>query len=508
MRQPGNEVKKDSAIRVQLNPFSSQVRPALSGGLGAVAAAHPLAVSAGLQILSEGGSAVDAAIAAQAVIGVVMPEAAGVGGDGFFLVGEPGGLVTAVNGAGRTAAAVPDPMQGTSVTVPGLVAAWGDLSSRWGRLPLVQALQPAIRAARHGIRVDTGLAQAVEAQRKRLLAGGASDWALLKLKEGEHWEQPELAAILDQIAKDGSAYFYRGSLPAHICTALLKAGQSLDPQDFATHRSWIGKPLRLEWRGLKVDVQPPVSQGVLMLMALKGLDRLQLDSPGGVDAELRDHALVELVGSVFLERHRVSEGEGLLNLQHAIDLDKATNRVSARSYLHTAGVCCADRHGMTVASLMSVFDDFGSGVYVPEGGFVLNNRGDGFTQAPNDYAPGKAPVHTLSPIMITEAEGCIGMATPGADGQVQTLLQVLCSCVEDGLDLAAAIHEPRWRSEDGKLLIEPRHRWLRSLEARGHVLQHMRAGDMRAGSVMAAGHRGGAAFAVADWRRHGWAGAV
>ncbi|WP_375451688.1 gamma-glutamyltransferase [uncultured Devosia sp.] len=490
-------------IDVRINPFSSVVRPALAGGVGAVSAAHPLAVTAAQDMLQAGGSAVDAAIAAQAVIAVVAPDAAGLGGDGFYLVRTPDRAVHAVNGAGRTGRALAEGPTGpaAAVTVSGLVAAWGDLSRSWGRLSLAQVLAPAIRLARMGIRIDRGLADSVTAQRRRLLTGGAERWPLLHLGEGAHWEQPELAATLDQLAKAGSQYFYRGAFANRIAATIQRHGGSLDAQDFANHASVRERPLALDWGGLTVHVQPPASQGILLLMALQGLERL-----GPLDPALRDHAAIELIGSIFEHRHRVGEGAALLELEHQINFAQASNRAGPRAYLHTAGVCCADADGMVVSSLMSVFDDFGSAVFVPEGGFVLNNRADGFTATPNDLAPDKAPIHTLAPIMVSDDRLCLGLATPGADGQVQTLLQVLCACVADELDLAAAIHRPRWRSENGLLLIETGHALADALAKRGHKIQAMAFGDMRAGSVMSAGFLQDMPFAVADWRRHGWSG--
>jgi len=490
-------------IRVDINPFSSPIRPALTGGIGAVSAAHPLAVIAAQEILLAGGSAVDATIAAQAVIAVVMPDAAGLGGDGFFLVRSQGQSVEAINGAGRTGRAGLDfaAGPGSSVTTPGLVAAWSELSRSWGRLGLGKCLAPAIRLARMGIRIDRGLAEAVKAQRPRLVAGGAERWPLLQLNEGGHWEQPELAATLDQIAKAGSQYFYRGALAHKIAAEIGRHGGSIDAVDLASHETVRTTPLALNWRGMTVHVQPPVSQGILLLMALQALDRL-----GKLDPAMRDHAAIEVIGSVFEQRHRIVEGAALLDRDHPISFVEASNRAGPRAYLHTAGVCCADAQGMVVSSLMSVFDDFGSGVFVPEGGFVLNNRAGGFTRAPNDLGPDKAPVHTLAPIMVTADRLCIGLATPGADGQVQTLLQVLSGCLDDQLDLATAIHRPRWRSEDGVLLIEQGHPHARALQGRGHAVEPMASGAMRAGSVMSAGHAQDMAFAVADWRRHGWSG--
>ena len=161
---------------------------------------------------------------------------------------------------------------------------------------------------------------------------------------------------------------------------------------------------------------------------------------------------------------------------------------------------------MVVTSLASVFDDFGSGVFVPEAGFVLNNRAGGFTAPPNEYAPGKRPIHTLAPVMVSGRNACVGLSTPGADGQVQTLLQVLTAWTA-GADLAAAIDRPRWRSENGNLLVEATHPSLGRFSQSGHRVVETPSGDMRFGAVTSAGMAGETPFAVSDWRRLTWSGA-
>ena len=192
----------------------------------------------------------------------------------------------------------------------------------------------------------------------------------------------------------------------------------------------------------------------------------------------------------------------------AIDLARASNRGGPRAYLHTAGVACADAHGMVVSSLVSVFDDFGSCVFVPPLGITLNNRAGGFTAGANAPGPGKRPVHTLAPCLLTTPQGVLALATPGADGQVQTLLQVLMGLQMQGLDLATAIARPRWRSEQGALLIEQSHPGADTLLALGHRITQCADGDVRFGAVVSAGSVHAQPVAAADWRRETSAGVV
>jgi gamma-glutamyltranspeptidase/glutathione hydrolase len=174
--------------------------------------------------------------------------------------------------------------------------------------------------------------------------------------------------------------------------------------------------------------------------------------------------------------------------------------------LHTAGVAAADEDGRVISSLISVFDDFGSCVFVPELGLTLNNRAGGFTDGANAAAPGKRPVHTLAPAMVITPHGTIALATPGADGQVQTLLQILVAIQREGMDLARAISQPRWRSENGLLLIERSHAGIERLAARGHKVTPLPDGEMRFGAVVCAGYVDDEPIAAADWRRETSAG--
>jgi gamma-glutamyltranspeptidase/glutathione hydrolase len=487
------------------DPFASTQRPALFGNKGAVSAAHPLAVSAGQMILTAGGSAVDAVIAGQAVMCVLDPEDCSVGGDALALVRAADGTVTAVNGTGAAPLAMTEASDdgGNSVTVPGAVDAWETMSNRWGRLPLATILAPAVDIARQGFRVGSRLPLIVRQHAGRLHTGGASGWALLGAAPGDVVRQPELASLLEDVGRRGRAAFYEGPLAEQVAAVVRKNGGKLDLEDLAWHRTVVADPVTTWWRGCKVHVQPPVSQGVLLSLALAGEERLAPLQP-----HQRDHAAVELTESAFALRDQCGKGLGLLDWPLRIDLDRASRRGGPRAYLHTAGVAAADASGMTVSSLVSVFDSFGSAVFVPGGGFTLNNRAAGFTSAPNECAGGKRPIHTLAPVVVDAQEACIAMATPGADGQIQTLLQVLVGLFVDGVDLATAIARPRWRSENSRLLVESTHPYLERLSAYGHDVVPTAAGDLRFGAIVCAGLQRGLPFCCPDWRRETWAGVV
>jgi gamma-glutamyltranspeptidase/glutathione hydrolase len=484
--------------------FSSAVRPVLRGRFGAVAAAHPLAVAAGQEMLTSGGSAADAVIAAQAVLCVVMPDACGLGGDMLALVHVPGATVQAINGTGRA------PMRlgkvsddgANSITVPGIVDAWCTLSRHYGTVSLARALEPAIRLAHAGSRVSELLSATLAKHRERLGRGGAASWALFGTRAGDRVRQPELAALLERVAADGRAAFYQGAAARHIAHAIGALGGVLDEEDLTAHETVLAAPVETPWDELTLWTQPPMAQGILLNLSVQALGRLGL-----LTAALADHVAIELTNAAFAYRDEVGAGAALLAQELTIDRERASNRGGPRAYLHTAGVACADAQGMVISSLVSVFDDFGSCVFVPELGITMNNRAGGFTAGANAAAPGKRPVHTLAPAMLGTPQGVLALATPGADGQVQTLLQVLMG-LHGGMDLANAIARPRWRSENGALLIEQRHAGIDGLCARGHRVTPCADGDVRFGAVVSAGFIDAEPIAAADWRRETSAGVV
>ena len=475
------------------------------GHRGAVSAAHPLAVAAGQRMLGAGGTAADAAIAAQAILCVVMPNNCGLGGDMLALVHRPGVEQWGLNGTGAAPAQLERVTDdgANSITVPGLVDAWCALSEREGRLPLSQVLEPAIDLARSGVGISPSLAQTLSAQRARLQRGGAAGWSLFDQPAGAVVRQPELAATLERIAANGRSAFYNGVGAQWIVNAVQALGGTLSVTDFAAHSTVIARPVASSWNRIRLAAQPPMSQGVLLNMAVEGLRKL-----GEFPMALNDHVAIELTQAAFAFRSDVGQGMALLEHELAIDLRKASHRGGPRAYLHTAGVATADDEGRVISSLVSVFDDFGSCVFVPELGFTLNNRAGGFTEGANAAAPGKRPVHTLAPILVTTSQGVLALATPGADGQVQTLLQVLVGVYREDLELGEAIARPRWRSENGALLIDQNHPGIEGLAALGHRVSPLPGGDNRFGAVVCAGYLDGQPVAAADWRRETAAGVV
>ena len=321
------------------------------------------------------------------------------------------------------------------------------------------------------------------------------------LQAGETFRQPDLARCLHGIAGQGADAFYRGFMGAAIAGAVQKTGGMMTVEDLAIQAAAVAAPITINLGQAAIHVQPPASQGVLLAMALLGWQR----GGYGSGAPLA-HLGVELTQAAFTLRDDVARGAALFDDLPTIDPNRAAGRGGPRAYLHTAGVAAADASGLVAASLMSVFDDFGSAVFVPEGGFTLNNRAGGFTTGANAFAPGKRPVHTLAPVIVERGDVVVALSTPGADGQVQTLLQILLDWLVVGRPLAEAVAAPRWRSENNRLLVEAGHPARADLLARGHDVVDVPAGDVRFGAITAAGVWQRQPFALADWRRMTWAG--
>ena len=488
------------------------VRPLVRGARGACACGHPLGASAALEVSLAGGNAVDAAVAAAAALAVVLPEACGVGGEAMLLVAREGQEVVALNGVGHAPRALTEPIPadgGATVAVPSAVAAWLDALEAFGRLDPEPVLAPAVRLAEHGAPLAEGTFAALGEQRARL-ERGAPGYALLSpdLRAGSVVAHPALAEVLRRVGADGRGALYSGALAEAIVRAVRHDGGVLGLDDLAAHRSAVGSAVTARRLGLAISVQPPGSQAALALMALGAVER-HATSPGAD----RLHASVEALEAAFVHRDRLGAGApvaDLLELPLEIDMRRARRRGGPRSYAHTTAITTADEEGTVVSMLVSVFDDFGAALLVPEGGFLLNDRLLGFTGPPNDPAPGKSPVSTLSPILIDDGDTLTAMATPGADAQVQTLVQV-CLLLADGVPLTQALDAPRFRSVDGRLAVEDAlAAELRdALAAKGHDVWPLPAGDARFGAVAAAGvdRTTGSLFAAADPRRETWAAA-
>ena len=423
-----------------------------------VATSHPLATRAGVRALEAGGNAVDAALAAAAMLTVCEPPHNGVGGDAFAQVWFDGAL-HGLNGSGRAPAHIDRPTVDAagprSVTVPGAVRAWADLAERFGRLGLDAALAGAVDAARNGVAATARIAEHWRA------AEAHAPWPAPR--PGERYRLPDLAATLEAIAQDGPAALYEGPVAAAIAAA-----SWLTEDDLAAHRSEWVTPLRRAYRGVEVCELPPNTQGAAALVALGIAD--------GLDGSL--HGDVEAV-KLGLDWAARAIGDAPVELP---DVDALRARIAADAASDTrvwpgAGttyLCAIDRERNAISHIQSIFAGFGSGVRVGETGIALHNRGAGFTEEeghPNRIAAGRRPFHTIIPGLLLRDGGLLGVfGVMGAAMQAQAHFQVVRRVVDEGLDPQAALDAARFRAHGGRRLeVEPGLAGeVEGLRARGH----------------------------------------
>ncbi len=476
--------------------FQSRRSPVL-GRRGMVAASQPLASQAGLDMLMQGGTAADAAIAIAAVLNVTEPYSTGLGGDCFALYYEAAsGNVTALNGSGRAAAglslellarqgisALP-PLHAHTVTVPGACAGWCDLIERYGSLPLKTILASAIYLAEEGFPVAPITSyywQELAEQKLRFTPGGSA----LTIdgrgpRPGEIFRNPDLARTFQVIAEGGKKAFYEGDTGQRIVKALQAAGSAITMDDLAGHLSSWDEPISTVYRGMRVWECPPNGQGLAALLALNILEGFDLSSMSP-ESPQRWHLLVEAMHLAFadtswyvadpkffdiplealLSKGYAAERRNLLDpLRASLDAQKGAPVASS----DTVYFCVVDGKGNACSFINSVFMGFGSGIVAPGTGFALQNRGFSFSldpAHPNALLPNKRPYHTIIPAMLTrETDGSL-YAPFGVMGdfmQPQGQVQVVVGMLDDQLDPQAAVDRPRFRIDSaqasGKLMLE------------------------------------------------------
>lgn len=450
---------------------------------GMVATSQPLATQAGLEVLRRGGSAVDAAIAANAVLGVVEPTGCGIGGDLFALVWDAGTKkLHGLNASGRSPAKLtlealralcPDgsiPSLGPlPVTVPGCVDGWFELHARFGKLPMPALLAPAVSYAREGFPASELIARAWRGNAE-LLAGypGFAEQFQPAPEKGQLVKRENLARTLERIGKEGRDVFYRGELAERMAAFLGANGGHLSAADFAAHTSeWVA-PISTRYRGYDVWELPPNGQGLAALQMLQLLEGFDLAALGFGSAEVL-HLLAESKKLAFEDRARYYADPAfatvpvaeLLAPEYAaarrklIDRARAATRVEAGKLAQpgrdTITLATADAAGNMVALIQSNYRGMGSGMAPPGLGFVFQDRGELFDLEPgraNSYAPGKRPFHTIIPGFVTkDGEAFLAFGVMGGDFQPQGHVQVLVNLLDFGMNLQEACDAPRLAHE-------------------------------------------------------------
>lgn len=502
------------ALLASQRPTTLAGRSTVYAPSGMVATSQPLASAAGLEVLRTGGNAVDAAVAAAAVLGVTEPHMTGIGGDMFAIVWlAKAQKLVALNASGRAGSRMlrdtlaargfrSGSQQGAmSVTVPGALAGWDLLVRTHGKRTLKQALQPAIRYARDGFPVtpiiaaqwanETEFLKRDSAAAATYLPGGRAP------KAGDWFTNRDLARTLQTIADSGVSVFYGGSLGRRLVRHLDARGGFLTLDDLRKNApTWV-TPMSVPFRGYRVWELPPSNQGIAALEMLRILEPYDLQAMGH-NSPAYLHHLIEAKKLAYADLDRfVGDADHLdmpadellsdaflASRRARMNPTRAQERVDPgplRTKSETVYLTVADAEGNMVSFINSIYDYFGSGVVVPGTGFALHNRGAGFTLTPglpNTVAPGKRPFHTLIPGFVTQTvngreQAYMSFGLMGGGVQAQGHVQFLLNHFAFGMDVQAAIDAPRFRHYDGyRVALEaPITDGVRSaLQAMGHVL--------------------------------------
>jgi gamma-glutamyltranspeptidase/glutathione hydrolase len=458
---------------------------------GVIATSQPLASAAGLQVMQEGGNAIDAAVTAAAVLAVVEPTMTGIGGDVFAIVYDPktkqlrglnsSGRAGAKADADRLVSAGNKTMPGAGVytiTVPGALAGWAELLEKQGTITLARALEPAIRYARDGYPVAEIVADQWEGGVKKLSQDPASAAVFLPNgrapKPGEVFRNPDLARTLEQVATGGRDVFYKGAIAKTIAADIERRGGFITAADLAAHTAdWV-EPIGTNYRGHDVYEIPPNTQGFVALQMLNILEGFDVKALGHNSAEYL-HLLVEAKRIGFADRSAYLADfdhvpphvlKALISKEYAatrrkeIDPARAASDYKPGTFAGTSTspdpgayfddrdrgdtvyLAAADSKGNAISFINSLFGTFGSGVVVPGTGVVLHNRGSGFTlqpEHPNRLAPGKRPFHTLVPAFIMkDGKPLMPFGVMGGDNQAQAHVQVVVNLVDFGMNVQDA----------------------------------------------------------------------
>jgi gamma-glutamyltranspeptidase/glutathione hydrolase len=469
------------SVLAQTRPSESRVatRSEIIAQHGVACTSQPLATQVALDILKAGGSAVDAAIAANAAIGLMEPPSNGIGGDLFAIVWD-GQRLHGLNASGRSPYSLAlaefqkrglkhiPPLGPLPVTVPGCVDGWFELHRRFGRLPMKKLLAPAIRYARDGFSVSPVIARDWAGNAKRLedypgfrevyMPDGHAP------RPGEVFRNPALARTLERIARRGRDGFYRGETAQAIADYMRRNGGFLSEKDLADHRSEWVEPVSTSYRGYEVWELPPNGQGIATLQMLNLLEGFDLTSLGFGSAAYM-HLFTEAKKLAFEDRARYYADPAfyptpvatLISKDYAagrrklLDPDHAALRYDpGLPQLKTGDtiyMTVADGRGMMVSLIQSNYRGMGSGMTPTGLGFVLQDRGELFDLEPgrpNSYAPHKRPFHTIIPAFVTKAgQPFMSFGVMGGDMQPQGHVQVLVNLIDFGMSLQEAGDAPR-----------------------------------------------------------------
>jgi gamma-glutamyltranspeptidase/glutathione hydrolase len=514
--------------------YSTLRRPTMAANV--VSTSQPLAAQAGLRMLLEGGNATDAALAAAITLTVVEPISNGIGSDAFAIVWD-GATLHGLNASGRAPAAwTPDyfageqaiPIRGwNSVSVPGAVSAWAELSERFGQLPFEKLFEPAIEYATNGYLVSPFVAARWDLQLPEFRDQPGFAQAFMPNgrapRAGEKFVFRDAAKTLELIAESRGKAFYEGEIAAQLEAHAATHGGAMTRTDLAEHAAdWAGT-IAQDYRGYAVHESPPNTHGIVCLMALGILAhfdvaRLAVDSADSVHLQIEavklafadarryvgdPNAMKEVTHRQLLDRDYLGTRARLIDMKRAQDFDHGAPPRAGTVYL-----TAADASGMMVSMIQSNYMGFGSGVVVPGTGVSLQNRGAGFVLErghPNCVAPGKRPYHTIIPGFVTKnGAPVMSFGLMGGMMQPQGHTQLMVRMIDYGQSPQTAIDGPRFRITTGlDVNVEPTFpaATLAELARRGHRIVDLPESYMDFGCAQIALKADGGYVTASDPRR-------
>ena len=512
---------------------------------GIAATSHALASQVGAQILARGGTAVDAAIAANLTLGLVEPMMNGIGGDLFVIYWDAKtGKLYGLNSSGQAPMGLtPEflaskgiksmPQIGIqSVTVPGAVAGWWEIHKKYGKLPWKDLFQPAIAYAEQGFPVTETAQEAWQGSSQRfkenaefarvLMPGGKAP------QVGDLFRNPDMAKALRLIADQGPDAFYKGEVGAALLKTSQKLGGTMTAKDLTTFTpEWV-TPISVDYRGWKVYELPPNGQGMAALEMLNIMETKPAAATGAFTTE-EMHKRIEAMKLAYSDLRRYNGDPRtsdipvakLLSKDYArkraalIEKDKANCAVTPGQAVSgdTVYLTVVDKEGNIASWIQSIYGEFGSGVMVEDMGFLLHNRGGGFTlepKHPNVLAPGKRPFHTIIPAFMERGDLHVGFGIMGGANQPLAHAQFVSNMIDYNMNVQRALESPRFTkpSADGcEVSIESRipSATLQQLSEKGHQIRIRRqyTQEMGRGQAILHDSKTGTNYAASDPRADG-----
>ena len=455
---------------------------------GVCATSHPLAAKAAIDVLQDGGNAVDAAIAGAVLLGICEPQMTGIGGDCFVLF-KPAGSeeIRALNGSGRAPAAASAaalrergletvPLNGPeAVTIPTAMDAFCRLNADWGKMGLDRVLAPAIRYAEEGVPVAPRVAFDWPVAGKALSGHGLRHYMVdgKAPAMGEIFRAPGQAEVLRRMAKDGRDGFYTGEVAEDMVAALRERGGVHTLDDFAAAESFYSEPVSGDYKGTDLVEHPPNGQGATAILMLNILAQFDLGSLEPFGA-MRAHLEAEAAKLAYDARNRfIADPDHMSRLEHMLSLEtakklaalidpkkamKAAAPVSEAVHKDTIYITVVDKDRMAVSLIYSIFHGFGSGIASDRFGILFQNRGAGFTLQeghPNEMGGSKRPMHTIIPGML-KRDGRVIMpfGVMGGAYQPNGHARVVTNMVDYGMEVQDALDAPRSFSDAGVMKVE------------------------------------------------------